>query len=193
MSEYHDDSSFASDPVDISLSHAKLSRFKKRLPFFERLINSYPAKMLDEHLSFGDSRGAIVMSTTPHLIVAAFTDELDCVVLLEFHKEYIHDYNLTVGSRLLTVNTYSIGKVIASDLEQGPLSYNRYSNFYPLIAEFLTDDLLEVENRKAEISEKEWTRVSDMGKEKIQKKLTKPRNGSPYSSASPKKIDNKAQ
>ena len=60
-----------------------------------------------EHLEHGDSRAAIVVSTYPALLIAAYTDELACVAMLRLPKEpLVSKYSLLRGSRLLTVNTY---------------------------------------------------------------------------------------
>ena len=39
-----------------------------------------------EHLEHGDSRAAIVISTDPELLIAAYTDELDCIAMLRLPK-----------------------------------------------------------------------------------------------------------
>lgn len=187
MSRYHDDSTAASDPGGISLSTKKLDRFRNQLSrLLRRHIDEYfPPDMLHEHLTLGDSRAAVVLVTGDKLIVAAYTDELDCVALLEFPHELVKQYGLVPGSRLLTVNTYARGQVVAPDLENGSGSYHRYNNFYPIIAEFLSDDMSVIEARKASISESEWTRTTDMGETKLRACDGVFRDGSPYQSKTP--------
>ncbi|WP_044619222.1 hypothetical protein [Gynuella sunshinyii] len=184
MSKYHDDSTAASDPGGVSLSSSKLDKFRKELPFLKRIFANlrYPPEMLDEHLNLGDSRAAVVLETRGRLIVAAYTDELDCVALLEFPVSLVEEKKLKIGEKLLTVNTYSKGESIASDLENGPKSYKRYNNFYPLIADFLSDDYQTIEKRKSIIDENEWKKTVEMGERKLGNKDFKPRNGSPYTS-----------
>ncbi|QDT28445.1 hypothetical protein Enr10x_37890 [Gimesia panareensis] len=187
MSKYHDDNSYASDPGGISLSRTKLKAFKKELPFFKRLFarTRHPEGMLAEHLRLGDSRAAMVMPTPDGLVIAAYTDELDCVALLAFPDRVARAYNLNPGDRLLTVNTYYRGSNVAPDLEHGEHSYHRYPNFYPLIAEFLSDDSLSIEHRKAHISEEEWVATYLKGEEKLNRKGLFIRNGNPYLSQIP--------
>jgi Fe-S cluster assembly iron-binding protein IscA len=140
--------------------------------------------MLDEHLQLGDSRAACVILTDP-LLVAAYTDELDCVALLKFSAGLVAEHNLKSGDRLLTVNTYSRDQQIAPDLQAGPLQSGRYSNFYPVIAEFVSDDVMRITERKAEIGEDEWARCETMGRESLRKGPDGWRNGSPLWSAEP--------
>jgi hypothetical protein len=130
-----------------------------------RGIYGYSRLHLAEWLYHGDSRAAVVLSTGPH-IVAAYTDELDCVVLLRFPDELAQEYGSRIGSRLLTANTYewrSAQRPLKADLWDGPRSYRRHANLYPLIAEFLSDDRDRIEQRKSEIPEEEWARAYDLG------------------------------
>ena len=70
-----------------------------------------------EHLEHGDSRAAIVVSTDPELLIAAYTDELDCVAMLRLPKEpLVSKYSLLRGSRLLTVNTLQYRIVVGARL-----------------------------------------------------------------------------
>ena len=113
-----------------------------------------------EHLEHGDSRAAIVVSTDPALLIAAYTDELDCVAMLRLPKEpLVSKYSLLRGSRLLTVNTYKHNQRLDSDLIPGPLAIPRWSGFDPIIADFVTDDMERVEARKAQIVSNEWERT----------------------------------
>ncbi|MDP6046687.1 MAG: hypothetical protein QGG25_13850 [Phycisphaerae bacterium] len=189
MSKYHDDTTQASDPVDIILDPSTLVRFKKELTILERLRSGLfrSNALLDEHLGCGDSRAAVVVSIAPSLIVAAYTDEMDCVSLLEFPLEFVGLYGLSVGSRLLTVNTYCWGSGLASDLVAGPGTFNRYPNFFPMIAEFFSCDIPEIEKRKAAIDEDEWGRARAQGIDALENRRVTPRDGSPYRSSRPRR------
>src|SRR5215212_5775735 len=46
---------------------------------------------IPEQLVYGDCRAAVVVSTEP-LLVAAYTDELDCISLLEFPDSFVKEY-----------------------------------------------------------------------------------------------------
>ena len=122
------------------------------------------------------------MQNYNRLIIAAYSDELDCVALLEFPIQLAKERGLEVGDRLLTINTYIKGKKIAADLDKGVSSFDRYINFYPLIADFLSEDNQAIEDEKSLINEHEWDRASDLGHQKLMVKGIIPRNGSPYSS-----------
>jgi hypothetical protein len=137
------------------------------------------------HLQGGDSRAAVVVTVKP-LLVAAYTDELDCVALLQYPDWLTQEFDLKPGSRLLTVNMYSTGTA-AEDLTKGPKELKRYGNFYPIIADFVTDDQERVRKRKAEISEDEWTRCADFGKKYLERDPLYVRNGSPLQSVAPGK------
>jgi hypothetical protein len=139
---------------------------------------------LKEHMRAGDSRAAVVISTDP-LLVAAYTDELDCVAMLQFPKALAKMHKLKVGSRLLTVNVYP--RAPAADLEPGPKDIGRYGNFFPIIAEFVTDRPERCEMRKLAISEDEWLRCESMGDAYHKNHPTWIRNGSPIYSLVPSK------
>ena len=76
----------------------------------------------------------------------------------------VAQYNLEIGSRLLTVNTYKSEFRIDQDLIVGPLAVPRWSGFEPIIADFLTEDFNRIHERKNYIAEAEWERTFKMGK-----------------------------
>jgi hypothetical protein len=188
-----DDNTQASHPGGIRLSHEKLRSFHPELYSLSgwlRYVSNSPYQLpslkreywkthIEEHLLYGDSRAALVISVSP-LLVAAYTDELDCIALLRFNSNLVEEYGLREGARLLTVNTYSpLTDYYKEDLEPGPYATGRYGNFAPYIAEFLTDDHDRVERRKAEISDDEWQRAEGLGKEYMAKHGRKARDGRP--------------
>jgi hypothetical protein len=190
----------ASDPGLVILSHEKLRRLEPHL--FPRsiwsLVHYVPTLRerwarwllhIEEHLNNGDSRAAVVVHLEP-LIVAAYTDELDCVALLEFPDEFAQEYQLRVGSRLLTVNTYKLrSKGIAPDLLPGEREHRRYGNFSPYIAEFLSDDNERIAERKAEIAEEEWQRAERMGREALVRNNGATRDGGPLLCMEPAELE----
>jgi uncharacterized protein (TIGR02996 family) len=166
----------ASDPAMARLSDAKLRRFHPELYSFwglvYALVTGEPVNLrsvVKEHLYHGDSRAAVVVSVAP-LLVSAYTDEFDSVVLLKFPNDLVQEYGLAIGSRLLTSNTYQLAsdpRLLAVDLLDGPRSHLHWDNFSPRIAEFLSDDILRIEKRKAEISAEEWQCAHEMGMERL--------------------------
>jgi hypothetical protein len=203
-----DDSTRASDPVFIRLSDAKLFQFHPALyqkDIVEELFQSlkfwksYPPKYLpvhpilntsyQEHLLCGDSRAAMVVSIKP-LLVAAYTDEFDCIAMLRFPDSLVSEYKLKMYDRLLTVNLYRPNGNFAKDLEHGDASYHRYFNFIPFIAEFLSDDLAQIKLRKSQILAEEWARTKYLAEEYIVKNgKTQVRDGRPLYCEDPAQID----
>jgi len=94
------------------------------------------------------------MSLSP-LLIAAYTDDFDGVVILRFPPVFVERFGLAIGMRLLTVNTYFRLPELVADIILGPAELGQWQNFYPLIAEFRSDDGLRIERRKTEIAESE--------------------------------------
>jgi hypothetical protein len=189
MTETLDDSSFASDPGRIALRHEKMSRLHPELYLYKGLCNRLKKRFTPqqlywhtyhrEHLENGDSRAAVVISLQP-LVIAAYTDEFDCVAMLQFPDFLVSEYALAVGSRLLTVNTYYQGHSnLVADLEHGSASFYRYWNFTPFIAEFLSIDFDRIEQRKSEISDEEWARTLELAHAYLAQHGSQFRNGLP--------------
>ncbi len=173
----------------LRLLHPELDSRRAWRRFVAKNPEVYPKRSfwrvrVEEQLLYGDSRAAVVVSTEP-LLVAAYTDELDCVALLRFPDSFVEEYDLETGSRLLTVNTYFYpNESHAEDLQIGPNAYGRYVNFNPFIADFLTDDVETLEQRKADISEDEWRKTAELGERWLNENLP-PRDGRPLLSSFP--------
>jgi hypothetical protein len=143
--------------------------------------------MLSEHLGFGDSRAAIAIHLSP-LIVAAYTDEQDAAILLRFPDELATEYRITPGDRLLTINTYVRGWTKAPDIIEGPESTGRWTNVYPIIAEFVSTDDELIERRKLSISENEWRRANTMALAGMRQPSPRVRDGRPLWSVYPASV-----
>ena len=187
MAKQEEKPSTASDPGGITLSHSRLKQLRPDLYGIEGLVRmiriKFGAELLDvkahvaRQLQRGDSRAAVVISVQP-LLVAAYTDEMDCIALLRFPDELSQRYLLQPGSRLLTVNFYGRGP-LTDDLISGPRNTGHWGSFSPLIADFLTEDKQRLEQRKAEISTDEWTRCEEMGKRYVELRPKTARDGRP--------------
>jgi hypothetical protein len=173
-----DTSTQASDPGGVEVSDERLRRFCLELYGWSGRSKEQKERRryLTEHMLYGDSRAAVVVSQSPFL-VAAYSDELDCVVLLRFPAELGRDR--PIGARLLTVNTYRRGRTYASDVVPGPQREERYVNFHPIIADFICADIGQVDRRKGEISEEEWARTFAQGNEYVAARPGLSRDGSP--------------
>ena len=172
MGKYISDSAKASDPGPLRVSADKFEELVRPTGLVYALTvglfrKIFPAPLdmeyVQEHMMYGDSRAAVVVTTSPYLMVACYTDELDCVKLVRHPKKYASRYELSVGSRLLTVNTYGQGEPVDTSLIPGPLDTGRYTRFNPIVAEFISDDMDRINERKRAISEAEWTRAYEMG------------------------------
>ncbi|UCG33771.1 MAG: hypothetical protein JSU68_03880 [Phycisphaerales bacterium] len=203
MSKYHDDATVASDAGRITLSDEKLRRFHPELykpwaRFLGLLPLWFPTHwfgtsfrwrdVIEEHVRLGDSRAALVMATDP-VIVAAYTDELDCVALLRFDSWVREHHNLRESDRLLTVNTYvdPDDGPPAPDLIFGPQQCCRWVDFWPIIADFVTDDAARLAARKAQIDDAEWERTRRMAARLLARPKVPPRDGAPMHSLIPSK------
>lgn len=183
MSKYHNDSSYASNPISLKLD---IERLKKIHPetWWRKYVSPHPLEMIDEHMSLGDSRAAQVISLSP-LRVSAYTDELDCCAVLEFSQHAAACIlafvpSLQINQRLITVNSYSEGPMLVSDLWNGPNSYHRYNNFFPVIADFYGDNSSAIAARLETIDEDEWNRLGVATKEYLDKNVGQVRDGSPF-------------
>jgi hypothetical protein len=210
MSRFHDDRTIASHPGGIRLSPERFRQLESTaigLPNeWKRGFESWERfeEFLDEHLQLGDSDPALVISIEP-LLVAAYSCELDCIVMLKFPSWLARQYDLEIGSRLLSVNTYVNGTCVAPDLLPGPWRYTndnvirylfslvfpavqgrpRYVNFYPIIAEFFSADDRQIAARKTTMPLWRWGRCEHFANEYLRSFPGRSRNGSPYWSAMP--------
>jgi hypothetical protein len=177
----------ASNPGNLNLSHARLREIQPNLFASDDDQRKASVQVLADQLQSGDSRAAVVVNAEDG-IVAAYTDEMDCVALLRFDPSIARAQGWQVGTRLLTVNGYTGNEQDrATDLVLGPKHLGNFGNFRPLIADLLTDDLAQLEYRKSQISADEWSRALEMGKQALAAKTVKPRDGRPLYCATPAK------
>jgi hypothetical protein len=156
--------------------------------FLRRVFSSLTERVyIAEQLQHGDSRAAVVVCTSP-LLVAAYTDELDCIAMLRFPETFVAEYNLTEGSRLLTVNLYGESPPYQQDLILGPRLIKRWTGFHPIIAEFVSDDKGRIEARKSAISEGEWERTRVFGAEYLRSRPGVARDGRPVHASVPARL-----
>lgn len=115
-------------------------------------------------LARGDSRAAVVVDAA-HGIVASYTREFDCVVLLAFDPELGRAHGWQDGTRLLCAHGYTErDRGCAADLQPGQGGTGRFGNVWPLVADLLTDDHVRLVARKREIGDAEWARTGDAGR-----------------------------
>ncbi len=151
--------SVAENPGGIRLSSKK---YKQILKLLGDSAVKFPhtlslKKRIDEYLCMGDTQPAVVVSVKP-FTVAAYSDEMDAVVMLRFPDEFAEKYSLTVGSRLVTSNVYAYGNAFnaARDIFVGKNYLNRYSDFIPMVSLFLSDDEKFIRSRTELFDEELW-------------------------------------
>lgn len=181
--------SVASDPLAVNLSVEKLNQL---YPFGAAdedgstphgLSEAQWQERIQNHLYCGDSRAAIVASISP-LLVAAYTDEMDCVVMLEFGDDVAQHYRLKIGDKLITSNTYDRQRTHSGDILLGTHDTGRWQNFHPVIAEFISDDQDAMTNRRRAIPETEWARTGKLAQLYMQE-FAQYRDGRPMHSWKP--------
>ena len=185
---------FAPSPGRLTLSDGKLRALRPDLYTLGQRLRElvgleFPQRTyLREQLQHGDSRAAVVLATDP-LLVAAYTDELDCVAILKFPVELVAEYRLQAGTKLLTVNTYRSEPEIDADLIPGPNATRNCSGFNPLIADFVSDDAERLKTRKQEIAKEEWQRTYRLGREYIKVRPGVARDGRPVHVGQPATLE----
>lgn len=173
-----DNATHASSPGGLSVSEKKLKILRPDLFGLKGRIEGIADSMkngfdkrtrIKEHMLYGDSQPAVVISRSP-LIIAAYSEDIDCVVLLKFPEEYAEICNLEIKSKLISVNTYLRIEEFQKDITPGPNCHNTWTGYIPIIAEFITDDIGALEKKKQEIDNETWEYVYKLGVEYQEKK-----------------------
>ena len=172
----------------LTLSDERLHRLEPKLFDMARWASQADrdswVEAIRDTLARGANRAAVVVDAAES-IVAAYTNELDCVVLLRFEAGFGLVHGWQNGTRLLAVSSY-VGRDagLATDLQPGPGDTGRFGNVWPLIADLLTDDQAVMAARKRAIIEAEWARAGELGRSKLADAGT-PRDGRPLGSRQP--------
>jgi hypothetical protein len=128
----------------------------------------YTLALLIDHVKHGLAEPAIVVSVTPEWVkVAAYTCEFDAIVVLGFPTDAIDiiapgKQRPGIGARLLVVSLFTSRSVyhpgVQGDITMGPKSLNKWYNFQPLVAQYVTDDFYAPiwAERLAEVDEDLW-------------------------------------
>jgi hypothetical protein len=193
---YIDPRTQAEIPGRVKLSSAKLRMFKRELPLWQRffLKGLTPTGYFKQHVARGAANPAIVVRVEPQLLVAAYSSDHDAVAMLEFSRGVQRHHELTVGDRLLSVNTYTQkldsrgepSRETAADLSPGPYgSGNGWHNFWPIIADFIARDPRTVERGKRLLPAQEWERALLLGPKYLKLYGSFWRDGNPYLSEIP--------
>lgn len=195
MSRSTDVSTTASQPAGLSLDRGRLRAVDTAgglLRAIDLLMGFL--RRVDESMRLGDLRAAVVVSTDP-LLIAAYTNEFDCAVVLSFPASagrlLAQDgHQVAEGLRLLTVNNHLANGErngeLDWDLWNGPGARNHaYASYFPIIADLFTADLAAIDARKRDITELEWTRCAEAAREYLERTEGRVRKGSPRLSGLP--------
>lgn len=175
----------ASDPGMIRVSFERLARLHPELMLeaaAEDVIE--PIGLIAYQLLFGDTNPAIVAATKPHLLVCAYSGDIDCVVALRFAADLAAEHNLKPGSRLVSINSYRDDPELAPDLTAGP-KYTNWTNYHPMIGEFLADDAERLAELHRSMPEWSWQRCRQMTVALVKSGNVRPRDGRPLRSVKP--------
>jgi hypothetical protein len=153
----------ASDSGHFSLDQSKLNALFPDFKWTDDQLG-----YLRDHLNRGDSRAAIVASVQP-LVVAAFSDELDAVILIEFPDALVQKYKLSVGDHLVASWIYPRLRRPAPDIAIGERQLHGYNDGSPQVADFLSDSIEKLKQRKANITDHEWQRATTLAAAAMQR------------------------
>ena len=150
-----------------ALIFSKFGSFKS---LGEKMRADMRIQYVAEVLKNGDTQPAIVASSDPFL-VSAYSDEMDAVVMLEFPKELMEKYRLSVGSRLVASCVYGEGgpSDTVDDIFPGEGCTGSFRAFLPVVQLFLASDEEAVISRTSLFDEEKWKRVEALTKEYLEK------------------------
>ncbi len=152
------------NPGGAVLSSEKFYQVRDDILHLKGLQKMYYTRQYErirQHLLRGDTQPALVISLEP-VVISAYSDELDAVLLLRFPDTLLDYYRLTPGMRLVTSNTYDYGFVTPKDIKEGAGSSNRYANVYPLVQFFLCENEAESLRKTDLFSETTWQYVQGL-------------------------------
>lgn len=156
----------AENQANVKFSYKKYYSFRNKIAtkFSERFNADMMIGEVAPALCYGDTQPAVVVSTDP-LLIAAYSDEMDAVVMLKFFTEFAEQYNLSVGTRLTTSNVYFYGNTIAEDIHVGPKYSAQFSDFTPIVQLFLGKNDEKIMQKTSLFGEDTWQTVSQLADE----------------------------
>lgn len=157
----------AENQSGLGLSYKKFYAVRKLVcaNFGERFHYDMMMSTAAETLKYGDTQPALVVSTNP-LRIAAYSDELDAVVMLRFPEELARQYDLSVGTRLTTANVYlyeygPYGK----DYFPGAGFTHQFADFVPVVQLFLGKNDEKIRSKVNLFDAATWEKVAGLAEE----------------------------
>ena len=159
---YTNPNSYADHPGGIRLSRWKLRKIKQMICSLKREKTYFDKRIpaVREYVALGDTQPACVMSVSP-LVISAYSDEMDAVVMLRFPDALANQYKLAVGDRLVTVNTYLDlnENGVAPDIFPGENYIGRYSDCHPIVPLFISRSDRLLRQKLSLFDEPHWAMV----------------------------------
>ena len=161
----------AASPGNLSLSNYKLRMLRPDIygvgGSFRRVLSKvgigFSARdMIFAILQTGDAQPAIVISLRP-LLVSAYSDEFDAVVVLDIPEGLKEVYRLQLGTRLLTCCFYAQDDRMQNDISPGPGYSKRWQIFMPVLADICSGDYHRIRQHKQKLDEDVWHKAWYMG------------------------------
>ena len=158
----------AENQANVKFSYKKYYSFRNRIhtKFAERFHSDMQIDFVSRALCYGDTQPAVVVSVDP-LLIAAYSDEMDAVVMLRFPNEFVTEYNLYPGIRLTTSNVYFTGSQCARDIFVGEHYCRRYVDFVPIVQLFLGKKDEKIQEKVELFGEDIWNTVREKANEYI--------------------------
>ncbi len=156
----------AENQAKVKFSNKKYYSFRNKI--FAKFSARFRADMnygyVSRALCFGDTQPAVVVSTDP-LLIAAYSDEMDAVVMLRFLNEFAELYNLSAGTRLTTSTVYSYGARVAEDIHVGENYSCQFADFIPIVQLFIGKNDDKIMQKTELFGENIWQTVSQKAEE----------------------------
>ena len=152
----------AENQANVKFSYKKYYSFRNRIntTFAGRFHSDMCIENVTRALYYGDTQPALVMSVAP-LTVAAYSDEIDGVLMLRFPDDFTEKYGLYPGMRLTTSNVYFRGEGFPRDIFIGEGFCRRYTDFLPIVQLFLGKNDEKIKAKTGLFGEDMWSRVSE--------------------------------
>ncbi len=158
----------AENQANVKFSYKKYYSFRNKIntKFSGRFYSDMRIDFVTRALFYGDTQPAVVVSVDP-LLIAAYSDEMDAVVMLRFPDEFVTKYNLYPGIRLTTSNVYFTGPQNAGDIFVGEHYSRQYADFMPIVQLFLGKKDEKILAKADLFSEDTWNRVHEQANEYV--------------------------
>lgn len=150
--------------ADVKFSYKKYYAFRNKIhtTFGARFYSDMALDNVMRALTYGDTQPAVVLSASP-LVIAAYSDEMDAVVLLSYPEEFAQLYSLSAGSRLTVSATYAYGDAVVPDIFPGEDFSWKFVDFMPLVQLFLGKKDEKIREKTALFGEDVWEKVTSLG------------------------------